>query len=148
MYKRASTKRISMSGSVFQASIYLRNVSTDAVHLQRLPLWVHWYRCCIVYVDKLHRRKRLVVVCPLRCMIFMVDKVLLINFVMKCAMWTVVVSRACLNYVRSITSQFDIWVRFLLAQYRSNRNLEILYAIYRAILEWTGNPWMDTLGSP
>ena len=38
----------------------------------------------------------------------MVDKVLLIIFVMKCAMWKVVLSRARLNDVRSITSQSDM----------------------------------------
>ena len=52
--------------------------------------------------------KSLVVACPCCCRIVMAGKVLLVHFVMKCAMWTVVVSRACLNYVRSITSQFDI----------------------------------------
>ena len=42
----------------------------------------------------------------------MVGKVLLIYFVMKCSMWTVVVSRAGLNDVRSIPSQYAILVRF------------------------------------
>ena len=83
--------------------------------------------------------------CPRHCRIVMVEKVLLIPFVMKFTMWTVVLSGACLNDVSSIPSQYDMWVRFLLSQYWSIRSLEILYAIDWARLEWTGTPRMYML---
>ena len=48
MYEFASYKIIVMSGSVLRASIHFNNASTDAVHMLRLPSWVHCYICCIV----------------------------------------------------------------------------------------------------
>ena len=42
MYKRSSAKIIGMSGSVLLDSSHFNNVSTDAVHLPRLPSWIHW----------------------------------------------------------------------------------------------------------
>ena len=78
----------------------------------------------------------------------MVDKVLLIQFVMKCYMWMIFLSRDRLNYVRSITSQSVGWVRFWSDQYLSSRILEIVYDIDRARLEWVGNPRVDKLGNP
>ena len=38
--------------------------------------------------------------------IVIVDRVLLINFVIKCAIWTVVLPRDCSNGLSPITSQF------------------------------------------
>ena len=101
MYKRALTKRIAMSRSVFRASSHFCNASTDDVHMSRLTLWVNWHRCYIVSWATPQRGQRLVITCPRICRIFIVAKVLLNNFVMKCGMWTVVVSRARLNMVRS-----------------------------------------------
>ena len=86
IYKYDLAKRIAVSGSVFQASSHSQNASTDAVHLPRLPSWVHWYRCCILSRAKPQFRQSLVVTCPCRCRIFMVGKVLLMHFVMKFAM--------------------------------------------------------------
>ena len=77
----------------------------------------------------------------------MLEEVLVMNFVMKCAMWAVVVFHTCLNDIRSITSQYSMSVRLLLAPYRSNQRLEILYAIDWEMLEWNGTPQMDTFGS-
>ena len=48
MYKSASTKRITMYGSVLWVSSHFRNASTYTVHMPFFTLWVHWYRCCIV----------------------------------------------------------------------------------------------------
>ena len=49
---------------------------------------------CILYRSNAHREKKLVLACPCRCRIVMVDKLFLINFMIECAMWTVVISRA------------------------------------------------------
>ena len=49
MYRSALTKRVNMSGSVFRISSHFHNSYTDAFHLSLLPLWVHWYICCIFY---------------------------------------------------------------------------------------------------
>ena len=147
MYKSVSTKIIVISGSMFRALSHFLNASTDDVHMTRLSFWVHWYRCCIVSGANTQRGWRLVVACPHRCMIVMVAKVLLIHFVVKFAMWTVVASRARLNYLRSIASQSSMWVKFWSSQYLGNRRLEILYTIEWERLEWTGTLWMDTLGS-
>ena len=105
IYKSASAKRIAMFGSVFRASIHFCSASTDAVHLLRLSSWVHWYRCFIVSGLTTHHRKKLVIACPFQCRIVMVVRVLLMHFLMKCAMWTVCVSRASLNNVKLISSQ-------------------------------------------
>ena len=130
IYKIASSKIITMSGSVFQALWHFRNASTNAIHLSRLSLWVHWYRCCIVAGDTPQWRKSFVVACPRHCRIVMVDKVLLIQFVMKYAMWKLVLSRDSLNDLRSIPSHSDMWVRFWLDHYWSSPCLEISYTIY------------------
>ena len=114
-----------MSGSVLRASIHFRNSSADTVHLSRLPSWVHRYRCCIIYGSKPQLRQSFIFVCPCCCNIFMVGKVWLMNFVMKCAMWTVVESCARLNGVRSIPSQSAMWVRFRLSHYWSIRSMDI-----------------------
>ena len=63
-----------MYGSVFQAPRNFRNVSADAVHLLRLPLWLHWYICCIVSVDKTQLMQMLVVVYLRQCSIVIVVK--------------------------------------------------------------------------
>ena len=148
MYKSVLNKRITMLGSVFQDSSHFRNTSTDAVHMPRLPSWVHWYICCIIYGSKPHYGQRLVVACPRWCRVFMVDKVLLIQFLIKFAIWTVVLSCAILNDVRSITFQSTMWVSFLSYQNWSSRRLEISYDIDWARLEKTVTPRMDTIGIP
>ena len=117
MYICASTKTILMSGSVFQASIHFRNASTDTVCLPLLPSLVYWYRCCIVSISKPQHGQRLVVTCTCNFRIVIVDNVLLIYLVMKCAMWTVVVSRARLNDVRLIPYQSTMRVSFQLDKY-------------------------------
>ena len=148
IYKSTLTKIITMSGSVFQASIHFRNAPTDNVHLPWIPLWFHWYMCCIVYRAKPQIRQRLVVAFPCRCWIIMLDRVLLIHFLMKCAMWTVFLSSARCNDVSLITSQYDMLVRFQLAQYWSSRSLDVSYAIDWLRLYCTETPQMDMLGSP
>ena len=54
---------------------------------------------------------------------------LLMNFVMKCAIWMLVVYRASLNDVRSISSQSAMLVMFILSQCWNNRHLDIFYTI-------------------
>ena len=78
----------------------------------------------------------------------MVGRVLLMYFMMKCAMWTTVVSRDRLNYVRSIPSQSAVWVRSQSPQCWSSWRLDILYAIEWAILEWTVAPCIDMIDIP
>ena len=116
-YKSASTKRITMSGSVFQALSHFCNASTYAVHLPLLPLWVNWYSFCIFSGAKPKPGHRLVGACSCWCRIFMVDKVLVIHLVIKCDMCTLVLSHACFNDVRSISSHSVMWIRFWLDQY-------------------------------
>ena len=108
MYKSASSKRIAMSGSVFRALSKFGNASTDAVHMPRLTLWVNWYICCIVSVAKPYWGQRFVVVCPCCYRIIIVGKLLLVHFVMKCAIYTAVVSCDILNDVRSIPSKYSM----------------------------------------
>ena len=129
MYKSLLTKIIEMSGSIFRASSHFCNASTDAVCLPRPPSWLHWYRWCIVSRSRPQRRQRLFFACHHCSSIVMVEKVLLIHFFMKDAMWKVVLSCACLNYMRSITHEYSMWVRFQSAQYWINRRLGILYTI-------------------
>ena len=129
IYKSVWTKIFVMLVSLLWFSSYFRNASTDAVHIPWLSLWVHWYRCCIVSFASPQRRKMLVVACPLCYRIFIVDKVLLIHFVMECDIWKLILSCACLNYVRSIPLQSSMWVRFQLAHYWSIRSLDISYAL-------------------
>ena len=148
IYKSASAKRITISGSVFWASIHFHSASTNAFHWLQLPSWVHWYRCCIVFGVSSQRGNRLVVACPFCCRIIIVGRVLLMHFTMKCSMWAVVVSRDCLNNLGSISSQSDVWVRFWSFQCWSIRCLEILYAIDWEMLEWNGYPCVDMLGIP
>ena len=127
----------SRSVSLFWVSIHFRNTSTDTVHLLRLPSWVNCYRCCIVSGSMTQSGHRLVVACPRCCRIVMVWKVLLIHSEMKCVMWTVVISCACLNDVRSIPPQYSMWVRFRSAQYQSNQRLKILcYRLGNIGVEW------------
>ena len=116
IYKSVSDKKIVISGSMFWALSHFCSVSTDTVHLSCFPLWVHFYRCCIISGVTPKRGQRLVVVCPRRCRIVIVGRVSLIHFMMKCAMWMVVISRDFFNYVRSISSHSTAWVRFLLSQ--------------------------------
>ena len=148
IYKSMSAKIFEISGSVLQVSIHFRSPSTNAVYMPLLPLWVHWYRCFIVYGVTPHRGQRLVFACPRQCIIVMVDRVLLMHFVTKCAMWTVVVSCAHLKDVRSISPQSTVWVRFLLSQCWSSWRLYILYAIDWVMLECILDPCMETLGIP
>ena len=148
IYKSLLAKRIAISGSMFRASNHFHSTSNDAFHLLLLPFWVHWYRSCIVFRVVPQHEQRLVVLCPCHCRIAMVGRVLLIHFVMKCAMCKVVVSCACLNDVRSILSQSDVWVRFRSSQCWSSWLSDILYAIEWAMLYWTGYPCIDTLGIP
>ena len=49
---------------------------------------------------------------PCSCIIFMVDRVLLIHFLMKCDTWKVFLFRASSNGVKSIPSQSTTWVSF------------------------------------
>ena len=79
---------------------------------------------------------------------FMAGKVLLMHFVMKCAMCTSFVYRACFNDVRSISSQSAVWVRFRSYQCCSSRHLDILYTIYWEMLEWTGALCINTFVIP
>ena len=129
-------KRIAISGSVFWAPIHFCSTSTDAVHLSRLPSWLHWYMCCIVSWVTPHFGQRLVVACPRRCRIVIVGRVFLMHFMMKCSMWAVVISRARLNNVRSISSQSTVWVRFRPYQCWSRQRLYICYVINWVMLEW------------
>ena len=125
IYKSMSAKIFEISGSVLQVSIHFRRPSTDAVHMPLLPLWVHWYRCCIISGVTPQCGQMLVVACTCYWIIAMVVSVLLMHLLMKCSMWTVVVSHARLNNIRSISSQYDVWVRFLSSQCWSSRQLEI-----------------------
>ena len=99
IYKSVSAKKIAMYGSILRASNHFCNASTRTVHLPKLPLWIHWCRYCIVSRANPQSRQRLVVACPRQCRIFMVGRVLLMNFLMKCTMWTVVVPCDFLNCV-------------------------------------------------
>ena len=89
-----------MYGSVFLALSHFRSASIDTVHLFRLPLLIHWFMCCIFYGVTTHFRQRLIVARPCHWKIIMVGRVLLVHFMMKCAMWTVVFYRAHLKNVR------------------------------------------------
>ena len=122
---RSALKKVEVSGSVFSFYSHFFNTFTDTVNLSRLPLWMNWYRYYIVYGDLTQQCKRLVEACPCCCRVVMLERVLLIHFVMKCDIWTIFLSRACSNGVRSISSQSAIWVIFLSAQYWSSRCLEI-----------------------
>ena len=84
MYMSVSVKRVVMSGSICCVSNHFVNVSTDAVHLPRLPSCVHWYLCCIISGTRPQHKQRLVDSCPHCCTIFMLNMVLLIHFTMKC----------------------------------------------------------------
>ena len=95
MYRSASEKIFMMSVSVLRVYSHLCKASTDDVHLPRLPSWVNLYRFCIVSVTVPHHRKRLVDTCTRCYKISMFDKVLLINFVIKCDIWMVVLSQSC-----------------------------------------------------
>ena len=90
--------------------------------------------------------QRFVVAFPCLCRIGMVGRVLLVHFLMKCDMWTVVVSRDFFHNVRSTSSQSDVWVKFWSSQCWCSRHLDILYAINWAMLECTGSPFIDKLG--
>ena len=147
LYKSVSAKRIAMSGYMFGASSNFLSVPNNSDHLLRLSMLVHWYICCIVSGATTHRRQRLVVVCPCCCRIVIVEKVLLTHFVIK-AMWTVVVSRARLNSLSSISSQSNVWARFQYFQCWSRPRLEISYAVDWLMLEWTGNLCIDMFGIP
>ena len=78
----------------------------------------------------------LVVACTCWCRTVMVGRMLLMHFVMKCAIWKVLVSCARLKDVRSISSQSSLWVRLLLSHCLSIRRLYILSAIYWSM--WSG----------
>ena len=148
MYKSVLTKRIAISGSVFRALIHFCRVSTNTVDMSRLPSWVHWYRCCNVSGVTPQHGQMVVVACLCYCMIFMVDMVILMHFLMKCDMWDLIVSGARLNGVRSISFQSDMWVRFWLSHFWIIGCLEIPYAIDWAMLKWIGDPCIEVLGIP
>ena len=135
-----------MSGSVIWASVHFWNASTNAVYLPRIPSWVHWYMCCIVSGVMPQFRQGLVVVCLNWFRIVIVGRVLLMNFLIKRSMWSVVVYHNILNFVKSISSQSAMWVRFWSFHRWSIWRLYILYAIYWVILKCTGSPCIDTLG--
>ena len=78
---------------------------------------MHWYRCCIVSGTRPQHGQRLVVVCPRLYRIIMVEKVLLVNFVMNYAMWKVVLPHARLNAMRSIPSWSIMLFRFQSVHY-------------------------------
>ena len=103
IHESVSAKRITISGSMFLDLIHFLSASTNSVHLLQIPLWVHWYMWCIISGVTPHHGQRLIVACPCCCIIVMVGRVLLMYFMMKCSMWKVVVSCACLNDVRSIS---------------------------------------------
>ena len=105
IYKSVLAKKITMYGSVFQASSHFRSASNDNAHIPRLPSLVHRYRWYIISGVTPHHGQRLVVACPCRCNKVMVYRMLLMHSVMKCAMWTLVVSCDCLKNVRSILYQ-------------------------------------------
>ena len=133
IYKSKSAKIIAISGSVFQASSHFSSASTNAVHLSRLSSWVHWYMCFIVSGVTSQHSKRLDVVCPCHCRFAMVGRVLVMHFMMKCAMWKVVVSCSCLNNVKSILSQSTVSVSLRSSHCCCSRRVQILYAIYWAV---------------
>ena len=114
--ENASTKVIAMSGFVFRALSHFRSASSKTVHLPRLPSLVHYYRCCIFSGVTPQLGQRLVVACPHLCSIIMVGRVFIMYLVMNCDMWTVVVSRAHLNYISSVLSQYNERVRFRSSQ--------------------------------
>ena len=87
LYKSALDKGTKMYGSVFQSSSHFHNASTDDIHMQQIYLWVHWYMYCIISRATPYNGQRLVVEWPRSCRIFMVGRVLLMYFLMKCAMW-------------------------------------------------------------
>ena len=89
MYITVLTKRFVILRSVFLFSSNFRNAPTDAVHLQQLTLWVHWYIGCICSRSRINHGQILVVVCPHLYRIVMLENVLLIHCVMKCAMWMI-----------------------------------------------------------
>ena len=106
-----------MLGSVFLVSSHFCKASTYVVNMPQHTLLVNLYIRCIVSGPTPHQNQRLVDVCPCRCKTVMVDRVLLINFVMKCDIWAVVLSHARSNGVRSFTSQSDMRVIFRSTQY-------------------------------
>ena len=116
-------KRTAISESVLRASSNFLSASTYAVHLPRLHLWVHWYMCCIVSGVTPQLSQRLVVACTCQCRIIMVGRVLLMNFMMKCSMCTVVVTHDRLNDVKSILSQCYVWFRIWSSQSWSSWHL-------------------------
>ena len=124
-YRSALVKRVVISGYIFQFSNHFHNVSTDAVHLPRIPSWVYWYRCFIASGTRPHHGQILVDACPCCYIIVMLDRVLLIHFVMKCDIWTVFLSRARSNGERSILSQSSMWASFWSTQYWRSQCLEI-----------------------
>ena len=148
MYRSAPVKIVVMPGYVFRVSNHLRKAYTDAVHMPRLLSWVHWYRCCIISGAITKHGQRLVDVCPRLFKIIMLDWVLLIRLVMKCDIWNLVLPHSRSNGERSLTSQSATWVSFLSIQYWRSQWLEISYTIDWLILEWTGTPRTDKLGSP
>ena len=66
----------------------------------------------------------------------MVGRLLLMNFMTKCAICTVVFSCASLNNIGSISSQYSVWVIFRSSHCWSIQQLEISYAIDWTLLEW------------
>ena len=108
VYKSASAKIIAISWSVFQSLRHFRSASTEVFHMHLITSLVHCYMCCILSGVTPQSSQRLVVAFLSLCSIFKVGRVLIMNFVTKCSMWTVVVSRALLNNVWSISSHSDV----------------------------------------
>ena len=117
LYRIALTKKVEILVSMFRFSHHFRNASADAIHMSRLSLLEHWYRLFIVSGAIPKQGHSLVEASPHWCIIFNMGRVLLIIFLMKCDICTVVLYCAYSNIVRSINSQSAIWVSFLSVQY-------------------------------
>ena len=64
IYMSVLVKRVVISGSLCNETNHFRNVSTDFVHMPRLPSWVYWYMYCIVSGTRTQCSEMLVDECP------------------------------------------------------------------------------------
>ena len=76
-------EKVKILGSVFWFSSHFHNVSTEATHLPRLPLRVHWYRLCIFSGVIPKRGQRLVEECHILYIIAMAERVASVDTLWK-----------------------------------------------------------------
>ena len=109
LLRSTSAKIFMMSGYVFCVSSHFYKAYTDAVHLPRFTSWVRWYICSIFSGTIPQRGHRLVDACTCICKIVVVDRLLLIHFVLKCdtLMQSVIVSPGFLCWGDLVFSEFQ-----------------------------------------